>query len=188
MIPIKIHCGCGHKYAFEIDPANPLVDQSVRCPVCDADGTAATRNLIAEHAASPAPRKLGIRPSECSHSTQPPEPAHHELAHAQTRLDNRRTKNWLVPAMVGGILIMAVVGVSVARSQSRKRVAGSQVANAPDEFPETLAQVQAWSSRKAGAMEPSFTSRALTRFNCAIFPSRKFPSSESRKSLLHPPP
>jgi len=144
MIPIKIHCGCGQKYAFESDPADALVDQIVRCPVCDADGTAAARNQVAKHATPPAPRKLGLRPGELSRSVQPPEPVHRELAHAQATLDNRRTKNWLVPAIVGGVVVMAVVGVLVARSQGQKRVADSPIASAADGFPQTLAQVQAW--------------------------------------------
>ncbi len=39
MIPVKIYCDCGQKYAFEVQPANGLMPVPVACPVCGRDGT-----------------------------------------------------------------------------------------------------------------------------------------------------
>jgi hypothetical protein len=39
MIPVKIYCACGQKYAFEVQPADTLMPVPVACPVCGADGT-----------------------------------------------------------------------------------------------------------------------------------------------------
>ncbi len=39
MIPVKIYCVCGQKYAFEVQPVNGGMPVSVNCPVCKRDGT-----------------------------------------------------------------------------------------------------------------------------------------------------
>jgi hypothetical protein len=55
MIPIKIQCGCGQRYAFDIEPVNGLMPSPVACPVCGADGTAVANEIIAQTlAAQPA--------------------------------------------------------------------------------------------------------------------------------------
>jgi hypothetical protein len=54
-LSIKIQCGCGQKYAFEVEPVNGQVPAPVACPVCGADGTAAANAAIAQSlAAQPA--------------------------------------------------------------------------------------------------------------------------------------
>src|SRR5260221_7347867 len=52
MIPIKIQCGCGQKYSFEVEPRAGRIDNAVQCPACGADGTTATNQLIAQHLAA----------------------------------------------------------------------------------------------------------------------------------------
>ncbi len=47
MIPVKIFCGCGQKYAFEVEPVNNLMPVPVACPVCKRDGTAAANEILA---------------------------------------------------------------------------------------------------------------------------------------------
>jgi len=47
MIPIKIQCGCGQRYAFDIEPFCGRMPFSVACPVCGADGTSAANEVIA---------------------------------------------------------------------------------------------------------------------------------------------
>jgi len=47
MIPVKIECGCGQRYAFEIEPVGGRMPGPVACPVCGADGTAAANDAIA---------------------------------------------------------------------------------------------------------------------------------------------
>jgi len=39
MIPVKIYCACGQKYAFEVQPAENRMPVKVACPVCGRDGT-----------------------------------------------------------------------------------------------------------------------------------------------------
>lgn len=46
MIPIKIQCGCGQKYAFDVEPVNGQMTSTVACPVCGVDGTAAANQVI----------------------------------------------------------------------------------------------------------------------------------------------
>jgi hypothetical protein len=47
MIPVKIHCGCGQKYAFDIEPVCGRMPGRVACPVCGQDGTRAANEIIA---------------------------------------------------------------------------------------------------------------------------------------------
>jgi hypothetical protein len=39
MIPVKIYCMCGQKYAFEVQPADDRMPVAVACPTCGRDGT-----------------------------------------------------------------------------------------------------------------------------------------------------
>jgi len=58
---IKITCGCGQKYIFEVNPVNGQMPVSVQCPVCGADGTQEANDILAQIApemaavAAPAP-------------------------------------------------------------------------------------------------------------------------------------
>ncbi len=66
MIPVKIHCGCGQKYAFEVEPVNGRITFPVACPVCGVDGTPAANALIAQ--------TLGAPPAEPAAVAPPPPP------------------------------------------------------------------------------------------------------------------
>jgi hypothetical protein len=48
MIPVKVQCDCGQRYAFEVEPVNSRMPTPVTCPVCGADGTAAANEVIAQ--------------------------------------------------------------------------------------------------------------------------------------------
>ncbi len=53
MVAIKIQCGCGQRYEFEVEPVNGQVPFAIACPSCGADGTVAanaaiTQNLFAQ--------------------------------------------------------------------------------------------------------------------------------------------
>jgi hypothetical protein len=48
MIPIKIQCGCGQRYAFDVEPVNGRMISTVACPICGVDGTAAANEMIAQ--------------------------------------------------------------------------------------------------------------------------------------------
>jgi hypothetical protein len=47
MIPVKIQCGCGQRYAFDVEPFCGRMPFTVACPVCGADGTGAANEVIA---------------------------------------------------------------------------------------------------------------------------------------------
>jgi hypothetical protein len=46
MVPIKIVCHCGQKYAFEVRPENGQMPVPVNCPACGRDGTIAANESI----------------------------------------------------------------------------------------------------------------------------------------------
>jgi hypothetical protein len=48
MIPVKIHCVCGQKYAFEVEPIGGKMPVPVICPMCHCDGTEQANQIIAE--------------------------------------------------------------------------------------------------------------------------------------------
>ena len=48
MIPIKIQCGCGQRYAFDAEPVNGRLAAPVSCPACGVDGTAEADKIIAQ--------------------------------------------------------------------------------------------------------------------------------------------
>jgi hypothetical protein len=52
MVPIKIECGCGQHYAFDVDPVNGRMPTSVACPECGMDGTDAANDGIAQYLAA----------------------------------------------------------------------------------------------------------------------------------------
>jgi hypothetical protein len=47
MIPIKIQCGCGQRYAFDAEPVCGRMPSHVTCPVCGEDGTTTADEVIA---------------------------------------------------------------------------------------------------------------------------------------------
>ena len=44
---VKVQCGCGQKYSFDVEPVGGAMPWTVACPVCGADGTAAANTIIA---------------------------------------------------------------------------------------------------------------------------------------------
>ncbi len=53
MIPVKVQCGCGQRYAFDVEPVAGRMPYPVACPICGADGTAAAEEIIARSIPSP---------------------------------------------------------------------------------------------------------------------------------------
>jgi hypothetical protein len=72
MISIKILCGCGQKYAFEIEPTGGQMPWAVKCPTCGADGTAVANEIIARAIASQSvPAIAGPQPPASPPLTMP---------------------------------------------------------------------------------------------------------------------
>jgi hypothetical protein len=72
MIPIKVLCGCGQKYSFEVEPINGRMPSTIACPVCGADGTAAANQIIAQTLASQPPPSLAPPPAMLRPAAAPP--------------------------------------------------------------------------------------------------------------------
>lgn len=47
MVTVKIECGCGQHYAFDVEPVNGRIGAAVACPICGADGTNVANQIIA---------------------------------------------------------------------------------------------------------------------------------------------
>src|SRR5215468_1049191 len=68
MTSIKIECGCGQRYAFDVEPVDSRMPYTVACPICGADGTGAANDVIAQSvqpvaiAASPGGRSGIVAP------------------------------------------------------------------------------------------------------------------------------
>ena len=69
-VPVKIVCGCGQKYAFDVYPLNGRMPSSIRCPVCGADGTVAANEAIGHALQVVVPRAQSLRPR--SLASRPP--------------------------------------------------------------------------------------------------------------------
>ena len=61
MIPIKVSCACGQKYAFDVEPVNGRMPSAIACPVCGADGTGVANDIIARSMPSPPPPPLSAQ-------------------------------------------------------------------------------------------------------------------------------
>ncbi len=48
MLTIKVQCGCGQRYTFDVEPVDARMPNPVACPVCGMDGTGAANTLIAQ--------------------------------------------------------------------------------------------------------------------------------------------
>jgi hypothetical protein len=66
MMPIKIECGCGQHYAFDVEPVNGRMPSTVACPACGADGTDTANEFISQQLAA---LPVAVAASD-------PEPAH----------------------------------------------------------------------------------------------------------------
>src|SRR5947209_263655 len=43
---VKVHCPCGTRYKFDVEPINDCMPGPVSCPTCGADGTPASNAII----------------------------------------------------------------------------------------------------------------------------------------------
>jgi hypothetical protein len=80
MIPVKIQCGCGQRYAFDVEPVNGRMPGAVACPVCGADGTSAADSVITQSLGAQSPIAVApvgvarLRPTTAAPSMAPASP------------------------------------------------------------------------------------------------------------------
>ncbi len=107
---IKIQCPCGVKYSFEVDPAEGRMPFAVQCPACNADGTEAANQVIADVAAKPRLRVQVGAPASGGVLT-PVRPVPKAMtAMQQIELERRqyRTIGWIASAVALVILALLV--------------------------------------------------------------------------------
>src|SRR5580700_5914281 len=85
MIELKVHCDCGQKYKFDVEPVNGQMPFTVACPICKRDGTPKANTLLqqmaifkqvepapaATMAPPPAPMRVSIAPAPASVAQSP---------------------------------------------------------------------------------------------------------------------
>ena len=47
-LEVKIHCDCGTRYKFDVEPLHGRMPQKVGCPQCGGDGTVAANSILRE--------------------------------------------------------------------------------------------------------------------------------------------
>ena len=52
---IKVGCGCGQSYKFDVEPVNGRMPLQVACPSCGADGTASANHVLTQQFPNPPP-------------------------------------------------------------------------------------------------------------------------------------
>ena len=119
MIPVKIECGCGQPYAFDVEPVNGRMPSTVACPSCGVDGTATANDIIArslppQPAVAPAP---GVRiapppvPSYSPATTPPPLPARPAAPRYIPNPAPEPTREFNLGLGILGAVVGAVVGM-----------------------------------------------------------------------------
>ena len=53
---LKVECGCGQKYRFDVEPVNGQMPVAVSCPHCGVDGTSTANSIIAQTISSQPPQ------------------------------------------------------------------------------------------------------------------------------------
>ena len=61
MMPVKIECGCGQRYVFDIEPVCGRMPGRIACPVCGLDGTRVANEIIAYTLASEMSRHDAVK-------------------------------------------------------------------------------------------------------------------------------
>lgn len=118
-IPVKIQCGCGQRYAFDVEAAGELRPNSVACPVCGADGTPAANVVIAQAlaaAVAPVAAPLPSAPSQSSgirlaaSASSPSVRATSRVASQMTQMDPDKARAEARAKMIWGDSPQAVTG------------------------------------------------------------------------------
>src|SRR5947208_16810612 len=92
---IKIQCGCGTKYAFEVEPVNNRMPAPVGCPNCGTDGTFAANEILARTFPTPV-----MAPAPAMAVSSPMSAAPTAVAAAPARLSISRA-----PEPAGGLAL-----------------------------------------------------------------------------------
>jgi hypothetical protein len=148
LIPVKILCGCGQKYAFDVEPSDQHMVFPVQCPICGADGTAAANQAIADALCAPAlaESRVQLRPTSRG-STIVPWTTNGKSSFTPKRQQSSTNHRRQLSNRIGVslVLILVVVGVGYLW---RAKLQNSHSTTAPSasgaSFLRTLAELNDW--------------------------------------------
>jgi len=147
MIPVKILCGCGQKYSFEVEPIGGRIGYAVACPICGADGTDA-----ANQALTLSLNAVTMVTQRLSNSVQ------------KKSRSKKAGKSWLLFAACGFTALAVVTGGALAFSHLArgKHAAITNSGVRDDGLPHTLPELNAWYA------EPQPGQNAATLFSSGL--------------------
>lgn len=112
---IKIQCGCGARYSFEVEPRDGVMPSRVNCPACNADGTEAANAIIAQtpEAEQKTQPRLRVQATAAPAVSVPrlpiPEPAvGGSIRRLQAQARQARLMGWMIAAVL--LLILGLLG------------------------------------------------------------------------------
>ena len=148
MIPVKILCGCGQKYAFDVEPIGSRIAHAVQCPACGSDGTLAANQIIAEHLAVNAAPASDLRiGGQQRPATVPLPPRIPAAAAPESNCSEGKVRNkWFILILSGAVVSLLVLAGAVmfASSHHRKPDPALPVAELPAGLPQTLVELNGW--------------------------------------------
>ncbi len=117
MISVKIECGCGQRYAFDVEPVNGQLAAPVACPICGTDGTATANAIIATKLSPPfAPPPV----------TAPPPPVAPSRSGAHLKITGSEQPSLSAPAVPAGVKVdaraLGLVDRSTAEIEARAKI------------------------------------------------------------------
>jgi outer membrane protein assembly factor BamB len=121
---VKVQCGCGTRYAFDVEPQRGMMPYRVTCPSCNADGTHAANEMIAQssgvvEAAQPKLRIQGasaaaapVASATAEDTDLPPPPVRPVGPSAMEKIKEERRGMRRALAMMFGValLVCALIG------------------------------------------------------------------------------
>jgi hypothetical protein len=121
---IKLQCGCGTKYAFEVEPVNGCMPVRVQCPSCGTDGTFDANQIIA--------RKFQYAPPPPSAPMPRPAPS---VARAATSVSNYSSPAIAAAEPEAAVAAAGYAGASLLQRTTffiKERVAGLKLTDTYD--------------------------------------------------------
>ena len=142
MIPVKIICGCGQKYAFDFEPADGNVAYAVQCPVCGADGSEAANQVIAEQTSAKQSNRLHVRPQSRTNTIIAP-PLAPPISFNEPAPRKPRRVLFLAGSFVL-LLVVFSVGAFVLRTHNSSPIEQTKISESSPDQPGNLTQLNAW--------------------------------------------
>jgi hypothetical protein len=112
---IKVQCGCGARYSFEVEPRDGAMPFQVNCPNCNADGTAAANEVITQTlAAQPRLRMMATAAPAAPGADIPlPSPRKSAVSASMRKLQAEARQTRLIGWMIAVVFLVVVALLGV---------------------------------------------------------------------------